>query len=109
MFNESDSFINIGFLTNKQMEHSSTELGVTGSAALYWVSIEIELRCLTRYPAATARLVSHNTVSSRYLTGWMFGILAVVPPTSDGCRPDHVQVVSVSFSPDDDVSTNRRR
>lgn len=39
---------------------------MTGSAALYWVSIDTELRCLTRYPAATARLVFHNTVSSRY-------------------------------------------
>lgn len=38
--------------------------GVTGNAALYWVSIDIELRCLTLYLAATAQLPCHKTFFS---------------------------------------------
>lgn len=37
---------------------------MTGNAALYWVSIDIELRCLTLYLAATARLPCHKTFFS---------------------------------------------
>lgn len=51
------------------------------------LGLQIELRCLTRYPAATARLVFHNTVSSRYR----------VDVRHPRCRPSNVWRLSVSF------------